>query len=491
MRGTRDFTLFTLREALAETVAWFPVYRTYVTDRGVSPQDERYIDWALSRARRASRVADPSVFDFLRALLTASPPPGATAQLRDDYLDFAMRVQQFTSPVAAKGVEDTAFYAHTRFVSLNDVGGEPSHFGMTRRAFHRVISDRASAWPHTLLATSTHDSKRSEDVRARLDVISEVPAAWRLLVRRWSRLNRSRKSEVDGAAAPSRNDEYLLYQTLVGSFPPEGCEGEALDAYRERIVAYMIKAAREAKLRTSWLRNDAGYEGALTAFVEALLAARTDNRFLDDLRTQSASIAWFGMLNSITLALVKACAPGVPDVYQGNELVDYSLVDPDNRRPVDYAKRRTLLDALLRDADRDLPGTVRRLFESDPDGRAKLWTLARILRYRTAHRELFDDGDYRPMAATGERARHVLAFARTRNAHGLVAVGGRLFASIGIDPHALPLGEAVWGDTTLDAVAPESTSVTNLLTGETVAGDNGRWKLSRLFASFPGAVLVW
>jgi (1->4)-alpha-D-glucan 1-alpha-D-glucosylmutase len=494
-RRTRDFTFNTLREALAETVAWFPVYRTYVSEGGVSAQDRRYIDWAVSRARRATRFADPTIFDFIRSLLLAAPPEETPRSLAQRYLRFATRFQQYTAPVAAKGVEDTSFYTHARLISGNDVGGDPEAFGMTRKAFHRTNANRAASWPHTMLATSTHDNKRSEDVRARIAVISELPAAWRLTVRRWSLMNRSRKRSLDDGIAPSSNDEYLLYQTLVGSFPPTGTAEASLEAYRERITSYMIKAAREAKTRTSWLHIDVEYEQSLAAFVGALLADRADNRFLEDLRKQVAPFAWFGMLNSLTMTLVKLASPGVPDFYQGNEVLDYSLVDPDNRRPVDYGLRRALLDSLRRLDNSEGVSSgdrLRELFEFPYDGRAKLWIVYRLLRFRQRNRELFDAGTYVPLAAKGDRGRQVLAFARVHGGHGLVAVAGRLFASLGLAVGEAPLGAAAWGDTVLDAkVVPPGTFVEDVVSGTRFRSDDNAWPLAKLLEHFPGAVLAW
>ena len=492
-RRTRDFTFSTLREALAETVAWFPVYRTYVSESGVSAQDRRYIDWAVSRARRASRVADPAIFDFIRALLLAEPSSEVPRSVQRRYLDFAMRFQQYTAPVTAKGVEDTSFYTYTELVCLNDVGGDPSVFGLTRRAFHTATAKRARAWPHTMLATSTHDNKRSEDVRARIAVISEMPAAWRLMVRRWSRMNRSRRQLLADGPAPSASDEYLLYQTLIGSFPATWNVGDPLDTYRERVSDYMVKAAREAKVRTSWLRIDAEYESALNSFVGALLASGTDNRFVDDLRTQVESFAWYGFLNSLTMTLVKLTVPGVPDFYQGNEILDFSLVDPDNRRPVDYAMRRTLLED-VRHVEREIASgdvaSLERIFAAPYEGRAKLWIVYRMLHHRSRHRALFETGGYVPITASGTYGRNVLAFVRRDEQHGVVVVAGRLFASLGAGVGELPLGER-WADTMLapDAL-PEGKTVRNLLTDETFAIE-GDLSVARVFRHFPGCVLAW
>jgi (1->4)-alpha-D-glucan 1-alpha-D-glucosylmutase len=491
---TRDLTASVLREALTETIAWFPVYRTYVSPRGVSAQDRRYIDWAVARARRASRVADPSVFDFLRSLLLATPPEGSTRSLHERYLDFAMRFAQFTAPVAAKGVEDTSFYTHTRFIAANDVGGDPQQFGMTRRAFHRISADRSYVRPHTMLATSTHDNKRSEDVRARIAVISELPAAWRLTVRRWSRMNRTRRQALESGVAPSRSDEYYLYQTLAGSSPPTA-DSATLADYRERIAAHAIKAAREAKRRTSWLRIDADYEAALAGFVNALLADGGENRFLDDLRAQSGVFAWFGMLNSLTATLVKLASPGVPDIYQGNEILDYSLVDPDNRRAVDYDARRTALaslETLEADAGTTLANRLGELFASPYDGRAKLWIVYRMLSMRRRDPKLFEDGSYRPLPASGSRSRNVLTFARVSGDRGIAVVAGRLFASLGLSQGEVPIGARAWGDTVLDAgIVPAEAIVTDVISGAQVQASGGAWPLSTVLAHFPGAVLSW
>ncbi|MGH8800744.1 MAG: malto-oligosyltrehalose synthase [Casimicrobiaceae bacterium] len=491
-RRTRDFTLNALREAIKEIVACFPVYRTYVDARGCSVQDRRYVEWAIARARARSRVTDARIFAFLHGVLLGEPPEGTTPDRADRYRQFAMRFQQFTAPVAAKGVEDTAFYTFNRLVSLNDVGGDPAQFGMTVRAFHGASADRALTWPHTMLATSTHDNKRSEDVRARIDVISEVPAAWRLTVRHWSRINRSRKSVSGGQVAPSRNDEYLLYQTLIGSFPSACPDGPPLEKYRKRIERYMIKATREAKVHTSWFSPNERYEAALTGFVAALLRGSADNLFLADLRAKSATFAWFGMLNSVSMALIKMTSPGVPDIYQGNEIVDLSLVDPDNRRPVDYPLRQAQLASL--EALAEAPWQKRRrllheLFTPPYDGRAKLWVIARALALRRERPALFTCGDYRRVAVTGARAEHIVAFARRHGGEGMVVIAGRLFASLGTAAGLLPTGE-LWGDTTLDLafLAPE-TPVANVLTGETTTAAQHAGRTAGWCADFPAALL--
>jgi len=423
---------------------------------------------------------------------------------------FARKFQQLTAPVTAKGVEDTAFYIYNRLASLNEVGGDPAVFGVGVNAFHGASADRAAHWPHAMLATSTHDSKRSEDVRARIDVLSEVPAAWRLQLRRWARMNRSRRREVDGRPAPSRNDEYLLYQTLVGSFPPElmaaGAGAAAMDEgaadkgalvegavadYRNRIRDYMLKAAREAKVNTSWINPNEDYEAALAAFVEEVLTPAERNLFLDDFRDSLAPVAWAGLLNSLSLMLIKYTSPGVPDCYQGNELWDFSLVDPDNRRPVDYARREAALRQLTAMAtQRGDPAQLRVLLDRMQDGLPKLHVIRCLLQLRRSRPALFEHGDYTPLKTTGARAQHVVAYARRNAGHGLITLAGRLFIRLGMNSGDLPCGETVWHDTRVELpLVPDGSTLRNVLSGETLVVEDGGIAVAAAWAHFPGAAL--
>jgi len=490
-RRTRDFTLNTLREALVEVVACFPVYRTYIADKA-SAVDRRYLDWAVSRARRRSRAADASIFDFLRSAALGEAPSGSRAQA-EQALAFARKFQQFTAPVTAKGVEDTAFYRYHRLISLNEVGGDPTCFGFTVSAFHGASQDRAAMWPHTLLATSTHDSKRSEDVRARINVLSEIPAAWRISLRRWSLVNRSRKRIVEGKSAPSRNDEYLLYQTLVGTWPLGPLSDEALASYRQRIQTYMTKAVREAKVESSWINVNRPYEAALSGFIEALLGRVEGNLFLQDFIAFHPRVAWLGMLNSLSQTLLKLTSPGVPDIYQGNELWDLSLVDPDNRRPVDYEQRSLLLAEMAeRLASAEVGSVAAGLLENWEDGRAKLYLTWRALELRREHPQLFSAAGYTPLSVSGKHADNVVAFARWRNESGLIVVAGRLFARLVAEAGVLPLGERIWADTMVDAGAlPMGAGVQPLevLTGRSVELHEGHLRMADLFADFPAALL--
>jgi len=490
-RRTRDFSLNSLRRALSAVVASFPVYRTYVVDKP-SAADRRTIDWAIGRARRRSLSADASVFEFIRRVLLGSPHAGAAPGLAEGYRAFARRLQQYTAPVAAKGIEDTALYRHHRLISLNDVGGDPDDFGTPVSAFHGASRDRAQHWPHTLLATSTHDSKRSEDVRARIDVISEMPAAWRLTVRRWSRMNRHHKRQVDGTPAPSRNDEYLLYQTLVGSLPSGALQGAALAAYTQRIKQVMLKSALESKARTSWIQRHAAYEAALSSFVHAALEPRDSNLFLPDLRETTATLAWYGALNGLTLATVKGLSPGVPDYYQGHETIELTLVDPDNRRPVDYALRRELLQqARALETQPQRAAVLREWLGQAPDGRAKFWVTWSVLRIRQAMQSLYRHPTYVPLEVQGARANHLIAFAVHDDSRCVIAVAARLYASFGLAVGVAPLG-AAWDDT--EVVWPRAgqhagpLDLTEHITGAP-HGPGPRWSVAALLRDFPVAAL--
>jgi len=448
-RDTCDFTLNGLRDALAETVASFPVYRAYVGPHGPSADDRRHIEWAVAVAKKRSRAADTSIFDFLQGVLTTDIAQGRGEAYRAAVLSCAMKFQQFSSPVMAKGVEDTAFYRHHRLASLNDVGGEPRRFGVSVAAYHAATRERARRWPHNLLATSTHDSKRSEDVRMRLDVLSEMPSTWKLMLQRWSRLNRAKKREVDGRPAPTASDECLLYQTLLGTWPLE--DDFDPEAYRRRIEAYMLKAVREAKEHSSWVNANADYEGALSDFVAALLAPGESNFFLADFVPLARRVARHGLVNSLALLVLKLAAPGVPDIYQGCELWQFNLVDPDNRRPVDFGRRRDRLAAVRELADQ--PQALRALLDDPADGRLKLYVTWRLLNLRAMAPELFRDGDYLPLAVKGPAATHVCAFARRHGKQTLIAVVPRLTAKLLGAREGPPLGAAVWGDTQVELPA--------------------------------------
>ena len=440
-RRSRDFTLNGIRKALREVVACFPVYRSYVTN-SVGDTDKAVVGKATSWAYRRNPFLSRALFAFIRdtVLLKDSPSGPASAEYRELQRRFAGKFQQVTSPVSAKGVEDTAFYVYNRLVSLNEVGGEPGRFGWKPDAVHAFLAARA-AQPGSLSPLSTHDTKRGEDVRARISVLSELPGEWAACVERWADLNRAHKPDLDGAPVPDANDEYLLYQTLVGAW-----DGDVSDTFRARIRDYMRKAMAEAKVHTSWINPNPEYEAAVAAFIDRILDPNAAGEFLRDLGAFATRVAAFGRLNSLAQTLVRCAAPGVPDTYQGTESWDWSLVDPDNRRPVDYAARAKWLSAI--DARPDRAALARELAAAPADPRAKLFVTAVALRCRRDHPDLFARGGYAPGAATGAKADHCFAFLRTSGEKAALVVVPRLSAS-GTD----------WSDTAL-SLPPEFAGAT-------------------------------
>jgi (1->4)-alpha-D-glucan 1-alpha-D-glucosylmutase len=490
-RRTCDFTLNSLRDALTEVVASFPVYRTYITSSEVSDKDVGYIRSAISAAKWRSPAADTSIFDFVGQVLLTRIAEGQDPAYRNAVTTLAMKVQQFTSPVMAKGLEDTAFYRYNRLVSLNDVGSDLHRFGTTTPQFHLANQERLRNWPRTMLATSTHDSKRSEDVRARINVLSEIPALWRLRVREWKRFNRSHKSVVNERPAPSPNDEYLLYQTLVGAWPsnPLNDPGE-WKIFGERIENYMLKAIREAKENTSWINRNTEYETAVSSFVKTLLKPGSQNRFLNDFMPFQRRIARVGLWNSLAQTLLKLASPGVPDLYQGNELWDLSLVDPDNRRPVDYNRRQEI----FRDIRESRSDLAKNLVETPEDGRIKLYLTWRTLCLRQEQPDLFQAGEYLPLVVEGARANHVVAFVRKSEKANVLVVVPRLVAGLLNNIDLPPVGPRVWEDT--EIVLPFCTcseKYRNVLTGEVLETEkiDGSEKIavSKILAEFPVGLL--
>ena len=421
-RHYRDFTINSIRNAIREVIACFPVYRTYSTPEhtAVDRRDQAHIEAAVTRAKRRNPALDPSIFDFLRDVLLLQGYDRLSDEDRAARFDFVLKFQQVTGPVIAKGLEDTAFYVYNRLIALNEVGGEPGYFGISPAAFHRQQAERQRHWPFSLLTTSTHDTKRSEDVRARIAVLSELPKEWRTLVRRWARLNRKHKATVDGAPAPSANEEYFLYQTLLGVWPfGEEIGEEEYATLIRRVQAYMRKAMNEAKVNTSWVNPNEPYQAAVAAFIAAILRRDAANRFLPDWVAFQRKIAHYGAFNSLAQTLLKITGPGVPDIYQGCELWDLSLVDPDNRRPVDYALRARLLDEVERIAD---AAEAAALVEAKDDGRIKLLVTSRALRYRRDNPRLFAPGGYTPITVEGKHADNIVAFARGQGTQQAVVV---------------------------------------------------------------------
>jgi (1->4)-alpha-D-glucan 1-alpha-D-glucosylmutase len=453
-RRSRDFTLNNCRTALCEVVACFPVYRTYVSRSGASDFDREMIATAIADARRRNPLMEASIFDFLRDILL--PASRADDAVEQERVRFAMKVQQFTAPVLAKGVEDTAFYRYNVLVSANEVGGHPGRLSAGVTEFHEMNCRRLECWPLELLATATHDTKRGEDARARITVLSEMPVAWSKAVGAWMRINGRNRVKLHGAWAPDRNDEYLFYQVLIGTWPAECRQSRIADRastdLMERLVAYMDKAAREAKVHTSWIEENPEYSKALVRFVRETLAGQTARRFLASFVPFQRRVAQVGMVNSLSQLVLKLASPGVPDFYQGSELWDLSLVDPDNRRPVDFVARQQLLTDLRPVLDRlEHENTAERdvqdLFTRWTDGRIKLFVTTCGMRFRRQHRALMLHGAYTPLEVEGERADHVVAFARHDDSGTLLVVGPRLVAPLVTEERPLPIGPDVWAAT--------------------------------------------
>lgn len=454
-RYTRDFTLNSLQGALAEVVACFPVYRTYIrrTHTSVSLEDRLHINAAVRAAKRRNPAQDPSIFDFIASVLLIEDPKGLGRDERAERRDFVLRFQQLTSPVTAKGLEDTAFYRFYPLASLNEVGGEPAIFGTPVERFHRRNQDRCEAWPNALSATSTHDTKRSEDVRSRINVLSEIPEEWNRAIHRWREMNRKHKASIDGAEVPDLNEEYLLYQTLTGTWPLRAMDDDEHANYVERMKGYMAKAVKEAKLHTSWISPNERYEKAVGDFVAATLDREGNRRFLEDFEDFQRTPARAGLLNSLSQVLLKTTAPGVPDFYQGSEVWDFSLVDPDNRRPVDYELRRSMLARLREEeAARGRAALVESLLREPEDGRLKLYVTSRALHFRRERAALFQRGEYAPLEVRGRAAASVVAFARRDGDEEVLVIASRFFTRLGVmEGEGIGLSREAWADTVLVA----------------------------------------
>jgi (1->4)-alpha-D-glucan 1-alpha-D-glucosylmutase len=470
-RRYRDFTLNNLAHALRQLIACLPVYRTYTTASGqVSERDQGFIEWATEEAKRLNPRTAEAVFDFLRDTILLRNREQFPEADRPRLLDWVLRFQQVTGPVMAKGIEDTAFYICNRLVSLNEVGGDPQHLGTSVEQFHEQNRQRQQRWPCSMLATSTHDTKRSEDVRTRISVLSEMPEEWGRVTAEWRQWHAGLVQRVDGLPAPSPNDQYLFYQTLVGTWPDE-MDDEVLVVYRQRLTDYMLKAVKEAKQYTSWINPNEEYDQAVSHFVRGVLADEPDSPFRLSLDAFTKRVRHFGRLNSLAQVLFKLTAPGVPDIYQGNEMWEYSLVDPDNRRPVDYERRRkVLLDLRQRLAapEVDLRALVEELLAGMPDGRIKLYVTHRALTLRQQKRRLFECGRYVAVRALGEQAEGVCAFRRIDGEECVLVAGCIRPVRLTGGKVELPVGTC-WGDTFL--ALPEmaaGTRLVNVFTGEAV-----------------------
>lgn len=489
-RWSRDFTLATLEKMLAEVIARFPVYRSYVRSGadGVSEEDERLIHTALRLARRHNPAVSQSVFDFLASVLLCRHPEGLTPDDIAERREFVLRFQQLTGPVTAKGLEDTAFYRVYPLVSLNDVGGEPAEFGMSLEEFHRRTAERAETWPYSMSASTTHDTKRSEDVRARINVLSELPDEWSQTVNRWHALNRHYTRMVEGAEVPDANEEYLFYQTLIGTWPLTPFDRASRDEYIGRLVTYMLKATKEAKLNTSWINPNAEHDTALEQFVRGALAEE-NLAFEESVAAFQDRIICPGLINSLAQLVVKIAAPGVPDFYQGTELWTFTLVDPDNRRPIDFLTAQKQLDSLRRHFADDPASVLRDVRKQWKDGRIKLLTTWRSLICRRSQPNLFLRGKYLPLTVSGELSSHVCAFARVHHEQWAIAIAPRLIAHLP-RKEAMMLEPRLWRDTFVELPETAPQNWQNAITTVRLAMHEHRIVLSEAFADLPVAILL-
>lgn len=524
-RLTRDFTLSSLTRALQEVVACFGVYRTYVEPDQLLERDLHYVGRAVARAKRHNPAMSGSIFDFVQEVLLLRYHDNADDEERRAVQRFAGKFQQLTGPIMAKAVEDTAFYRFNRLVSLNEVGGHPARFGTSVSAFHQLNQSRLPRLAHTLNATSTHDTKRSEDVRTRIDVLSEIGREWRDRVQRWSRWHRRLKTDLEGTEAPSRNSEYLLYQTLVGVWPGAIPHGRERAVFIDRIQQYMLKVVREAKVNTSWVSPNDAYETALASFVAGVFAEDRRRTFLHDLNDFAGNVADHGRWNSLSQVVLKVGSPGVPDFFQGTERWTLTLVDPDNRQPVDLTANRQSLDQLLTEMSQTLglatprdavnawlapaagqsagpgqpdgPGDpthvirfLRSLLDTRVDGRIKQFVSLISLRTRRQFADLFATGEYRPLAATGRFAEHVIAYARRQQNRTALVIVPRLSVAVTGFGGPPPLGE-LWEDTAIEL--PDSvSSVTfhNCFTRETASWTSTRLLVAEALREFPVALMT-
>lgn len=471
-RLTRDYTAFSLRQALVEIIASFPVYRTYLGNQDPSAEDMKLLAETISVAKQESALPDHSVHDFIAdALLGQLKEAGA-----DDLARFRRRFQQLSGPVMAKSLEDTLFYRYGRLIALNEVGGDPGHFGISPEDFHEANGKRQRSWPHAMIATATHDTKRGEDARARLLALSEIPDDWGKAVAQWRSLISPHLSEIDGQPSPDPNDQVILLQALLGAWPLELLEkddAKELASFQKRMDGYVIKALREAKRHTSWVDPREEYESATLALVREVIDPKKG--ILDRFRPLAQRLSTLGMLNGLSRTVLKMTLPGVPDIYQGTEFWDFSLVDPDNRRPVDYAAR---IQAIAAEESAD------KLLAHWQDNRVKQYVLAKLLQDRAQIHKLYSEGDYRPIEARGRMAAHLLAYVRQRGHEKIAVIVPRCWASLvpGVEPSPDP---KVWNGTSISL--PHGRWV-NVITGKTlnIAGDA---PIADLLAAFPFAVL--
>ncbi len=478
-----DLLASDLRQTLTVALCFFPVYRTYINSEKVRRQDRHYIEEALQKTDERLPGQKLAV-QFLRKVLLLELPRAVSTPLKRSWIRTVMKFQQVTGPLMAKGLEDTTFYIFSRLLSVNEVGGNPEAFGLSAEGFHQFNQEQLRQWPHKMNATATHDTKRGEHVRARLNVLSEMPEEWEAKVNQWHELNKGLKQETNGTLLPDKNEEYFIYQTLLGSWP---FEDRLPEDYPDRIDEYLTKAMREAKVHTDWINQSAAFEETLLGFARRLLDPA--HGFSREFLPFKNRIAHYGIINSLSQVVLKIASPGVPDIYQGCELWDFSLVDPDNRRPVDYGLRNQYLTEIEAVSENKLPDYLPELLEHKTDGRIKLFTVYKTLQCRRQFAEAFRQGSYTPLAVSGKHPEKVIAFLRTHNNQRILVVAPRFPARL-LPKGGWPFGEAVWGDTALNLSGEtDGLTWTNIFTGERVKASE-KVNLAQLFKQFPVVVLT-
>jgi (1->4)-alpha-D-glucan 1-alpha-D-glucosylmutase len=484
---SRDFSYAAIRKALEELVAYFPVYRTYLDEEGrLSSADRRYIEWAVGLAKKNAGISDPSIFDFIGSILSGDLAAEGSPYVKQDVYSAAMRFQQLSGPAMAKGLEDTSFYRYFRLLVHNEVGGDPRRYAVSPSAFHKANAQRLQQHPLDMIGGSTHDTKRGEDARARIACLSGMTTEWAARVRSWSRTNRRLVSDVNAAPAPDFNHQYYFYQTLIGAWPADIAidDASALASLAERVEGAMLKAVREGKYRSSWTQPDEAYEQALGRFVKGVLTPSASNLFLADFQRFAARVAWLGALTSLSQTLIRLTMPGVPDIYRGSELWELSMVDPDNRRPVDYDAARSKAASIQQPS----PAAASELLAQWQDGRVKLHLVRSVLRLRRERPELFAAGAYEALAASGAKADQLLAFRRAGQGAEVIVLAPRLWPQLAGDEHSAASAAAGWGDTQIELSAGRYTDVLSGRNFELKAGE--ALPLSRLLADFPVGLLL-
>jgi (1->4)-alpha-D-glucan 1-alpha-D-glucosylmutase len=484
---TRDFTLNSIREALIEVIANFPVYRTYISQNENLPKCAEYTKWAVRSAKKKSKSTEPSIFDFIEKILLLEYEQDKNSELYTVILNFTQKFQQYTGPLMAKGLEDTAFYRYNRLISLNEVGGSPDCFGISSNYFHEKNIERLKKTPYSMLCTSSHDTKRSEDLRARISVLSEIPNEWQNTLLKWNNMNKSFKTKCENTLIPSKNDEYFFYQTLIGIWSQDN--EDQMEDLTTRLEEYMIKSIREAKLNTSWININKDYENAMINFVRKIMNSYDKHIFWRDFLCFQKEIALRGSINSLSQTLLKLTAPGIPDIYQGNEILNFRLVDPDNRTPINHEKIKTKLDEIvgwgcLND------NSIKEKILDYKNNYAKLFLTYKILQYRNQNKEFFKKSEYLPLEITGKYSENIIAFARKNKENTCITIVPRLIYDKVSTENPIPFGSRVWGDTAIilkdelfnnewvDIFSNQNYKISDAI------------KVSELFQSFPVSFLI-